>query len=334
MSPTGTKKTTWWGEARSFAGRDWTLVLSAALCVWAAPGCEAFSDVDGVARPQCSSDQSCDDGVFCNGPERCAPDDESADTFGCVPSSVEDLIDDGVDCTVDSCDEAQRRVIHDPVGCECVNSAQCQARFESPCLGSATCDPEFFVCQVELLAPGAPCDDGIACTAAATCDDQGQCVGSPDQSFCDDGIFCNGAETCDPSQGCVDGPSPLAQDDGVACTTAVCDEEAREVNHIPTADCECQSPQDCNTQSQCRQFVCDASTGFTCRLDEDNPQAPADTPCDDGLGCTELDACDGQGACIGEPVHSLCPGAQTCPEALLCVPDDAQADVDGCLACP
>ena len=32
----------------------------------------------------CSADQQCDDGVFCNGQERCAPDDEAASELGCV----------------------------------------------------------------------------------------------------------------------------------------------------------------------------------------------------------------------------------------------------------
>jgi hypothetical protein len=49
----------------------------------------------------------CSDGVFCNGPEVCDP------SAGCLPGTPERCSDDDV-CTVDSCDEVQKRCAHDP----------------------------------------------------------------------------------------------------------------------------------------------------------------------------------------------------------------------------
>src|SRR5688500_9512420 len=50
--------------------------------------------------PECGSDAECDDGLFCSGVEEC--------TLGrCVSGPV--ACDDGIECTIDVCDEALRR---------------------------------------------------------------------------------------------------------------------------------------------------------------------------------------------------------------------------------
>ncbi len=36
----------------------------------------------------CTSDAQCDDGLFCNGPEKCLPENAAADIKGCVSGSV------------------------------------------------------------------------------------------------------------------------------------------------------------------------------------------------------------------------------------------------------
>ena len=41
----------------------------------------------GDAAVRCSSQADCDDGLFCNGVERCSPDDDAADSLGCVVSA-------------------------------------------------------------------------------------------------------------------------------------------------------------------------------------------------------------------------------------------------------
>lgn len=312
------------------------MVVGGVLCAGTLGACEAFSDVDAIPRPACVADQDCDDAVFCNGQERCDPEDADADAFGCVQSSVDDLVDDGVECTIDACDEEGRVVRHDPSNCDCVSDAQCDALLGGPCVASAVCDPQSFTCAVTLAEEGAPCDDGVACTLNTTCDNAGACLGARVNDECDDGVFCNGVERCepddanaDPLTGCIDGALPVEDpelDDGVECTVAACDEALDVLIHQPTAECECFGPADC-FNGTCQNFRCDLTTGFTCQANLDEPQRPAGAPCDDDIRCTDGDACDDDGQCLGQPVNSLCDDPDT-----QCAPGDPDASsVDGCL---
>lgn len=63
-------------------------------------------------------DIACDDGVFCNGAERCDPQ------IGCV-SSPPPQCDDGVACTHDSCDEGRAACAHQPDDALCPISHGC-----------------------------------------------------------------------------------------------------------------------------------------------------------------------------------------------------------------
>ncbi|MCH2185028.1 S8 family serine peptidase [Myxococcota bacterium] len=74
---------------------------------------EAGDGVNHVA-----SDSACDDGLFCNGAETCDP------VLDCqVGSSPE--VDDGLPCTLDSCDEALGAVVHSPDDSVCDDSDAC-----------------------------------------------------------------------------------------------------------------------------------------------------------------------------------------------------------------
>lgn len=81
-------------------------------------GGDADSDVDADADVDgpCTAD-SCDDGLFCNGVEVCT-------ATGCVAGTAPTL-DDGIDCTSDSCDEAGDRVEHEPVDARCHDDDSC-----------------------------------------------------------------------------------------------------------------------------------------------------------------------------------------------------------------
>ncbi|WP_374604748.1 putative metal-binding motif-containing protein [Arenimonas sp.] len=65
-----------------------------------------------VVRPaivKCSSDAQCDDGVYCNGAERCAPTDPRAARSGCVAGAPpcrlgEDCLEAEDRCRLGSCD--------------------------------------------------------------------------------------------------------------------------------------------------------------------------------------------------------------------------------------
>ncbi|MDO8630248.1 MAG: thrombospondin type 3 repeat-containing protein, partial [Phycisphaerales bacterium] len=89
-----------------------------------------------------------------------------------VPDECESpltLCDDGIDCTTDSCDEANQSCLHVP--------------------------------------DAAVCDDGNACNGLETCDPASGCRPG-DPLICDDGLFCNGVEICDPILGCLDQADP------------------------------------------------------------------------------------------------------------------------------
>ncbi|NOY90804.1 MAG: hypothetical protein GXP55_06290 [Deltaproteobacteria bacterium] len=78
-------------------GVAWLLGLALAACGGGGGGDSDAGDADVAdseiadgdtedADAGCSLDEDCDDGLYCNGPERCAPDDPTADTRGCAPA--------------------------------------------------------------------------------------------------------------------------------------------------------------------------------------------------------------------------------------------------------
>ncbi|MEE2779151.1 MAG: hypothetical protein VYE15_01410, partial [Myxococcota bacterium] len=193
----------------------------------------------------------CDDGVFCNGVEGC--DSE----LGCQPGDPPSL-DDGVDCTVDVCDEEAESVTHTPDDAPCQDDLFCN--------GVEVCD---------LLAgcvSGDPPDasDGLDCTLDACDESSGGFTHLPLDSACDDGLVCNGLETCDADLGCQAGISPDA-DDGVPCTVDTCDDSQGGVLHTPD-HAPCQDDVFCNGAESC-----DPSLG--CQ----EAEAPET---DDGIPCT------------------------------------------------
>lgn len=101
-----------------------------------------------------------------------------------VPDCVAgDACDDGVPCTVDSCDTESGTCVH--------------------------------------AVDDAACDDGVPCTDDS-CDAATGCVFAPDATACDDGVACT-VDTCDPTSGCSSATDDARCDDGVACTANTCD---------------------------------------------------------------------------------------------------------------
>ncbi|MDF1561827.1 MAG: multiheme c-type cytochrome, partial [Deltaproteobacteria bacterium] len=127
----------------------------------------------------------------------------------CQPGTAP-AVDDGVGCTIDSCDEATDTIVHTPDDTACDDTLFCN--------GAETCDPALD-CQ-----PGtAPAvDDGVGCTIDSCDEATDTIVHGPDDTACDDTLFCNGAETCDPALDCQPGLTPSC-DDTVSCTVDTCD---------------------------------------------------------------------------------------------------------------
>ncbi|MEE8523859.1 MAG: M36 family metallopeptidase [Thermoanaerobaculia bacterium] len=110
---------------------------------------EATDSCDNVAN-----DANCDNGLFCDGAETCDP------VLDCQTGTAPDC-DDGVACTVDSCDEGAGACDNAPNDPLCDNGLFCD--------GVEACDP-----VLGCLAGG-----GDPCAAGETCDEDGDiCVGT------------------------------------------------------------------------------------------------------------------------------------------------------------
>jgi hypothetical protein len=246
---------------------------------------ENTSETLTVIEPECTVDADCDDGLFCNGTETC-------DAGLCADGQPPDC-DDGVSCTLDSCDEDADSCVSDPIDSVCddgqfCNGAEycdaidgCQAGTPPSCEddlfcnGIETCDEAEDTCVA-----GTPpdCDDGVGCTLDSCDEDADSCVSDPIDSVCDDGQFCNGAEFCDAIDGCQAGTPPDCDDDLFCNGTETCDE----------ADdtCVAGTPPDVDDGVFCTDDYCD----------EENDEIvndPNDDNCNQASNeCSEADTCD------------------------------------------
>ncbi len=146
----------------------------------------------------CVTDADCDDGVFCNGVETCSD--------GACQAGTPVNCNDGVACTIDSCNEATDTCDHATMNSACDDGLFCN--------GAETCHATLG-CQ-----PGAPvsCDDGVSCTTDSCYEATDMCTHTPIDAVCDNGLFCDGVETCHPTLDCQAGVDP--------CGEADCDESA------------------------------------------------------------------------------------------------------------
>ncbi len=209
------------GVARSYTSVHWlhpaVIVAVVTLTLLGSTGCEqAVSQADPAAmytssgaagngsggtpdpgKPEPVKPVSeCDDGLFCNGQE--AVDEV---TGVCLPGTAP-VLDDGVACTEDLCDEQLDSIVHVADHSLCDNGLFCD--------GAEFCDP------INDCQPGiAPViDDGVGCTDDSCDDVNNVVVNAPNNSLCDNGVFCDGAEICSPTQDCQAVPD---EPDGTPC---------------------------------------------------------------------------------------------------------------------
>lgn len=162
----------------------------------AAPTCDdgvsCTTDACDPAADACTNapdDGACDNGVFCDGAERC-------DSVNDCQPGVPPACDDGVVCTVDTCDPATDSCVNAPDDAACNNGVFCD--------GVEVCDP-----AADCLVGQDPCP-GQFCLEGET-----RCVDCLTDADCDDGVFCTGAEGCDASGACQPGGAPCPP--GEAC---------------------------------------------------------------------------------------------------------------------
>jgi hypothetical protein len=156
----------------------------------ACPGDQRCAPTVGCVPRACTSDASCDDGLYCNGAERCRPGMPGSDPLtGCVAGTPVRCFDD-FSCTVDACDEANDRCAFTP--------------------DPGACDDRV-ACTADACAPGAPGADADGC------------VHRPDDALCP-GMCASGtalrAGRCG-ATGCTLA-APTTCSDGDPCTSDAC----------------------------------------------------------------------------------------------------------------
>jgi hypothetical protein len=200
----------------------------------------------------------------------------------------------------------------------CVASDQCH--------DAGVCDPAAQACTNPPKADGSACSDGDACTQTDTCQ-AGVCTGG-NPVVCAAQDQCHVAGVCNPSDGSCSNPNATdgtSCNDGNACTTGdVC------VAGICTG-----TPVDCPAPTACQISVtCDPSSGSCVAVNQPdgtlcgadnacshdicqagacvaNVPKPLGTACNDQNSCTQTDACDGAGACVGSALVT-CPPTDAC----------------------
>jgi len=160
-------------------------------------------------------DAVCDDHNACNGRERCSLDAD------CQAAAAPLSCDDGIACTLDSCDPregcrhvARSEACQDGVACtldRCDAARGCVAT-----LDHASCDDHSVCTPVDQCVPGLGCDH-------------------PGALRCDDGDRCT-LDSCDPTRGCQ--TAPRVCDDGDACTFDRCDsQQGCQAEVVPRLSC-------------------------------------------------------------------------------------------------
>lgn len=208
------------------------------------------------------------------------------------PCSLAQVVDDGVQCTLDNCD-ALTGINHAPrpSGDSCSNFQACDG--VETCNGAGAC-----------VAGPSQISDGNPCTVDS-CNGAGAVTHTPvvAGTSCADADVCNGVEKCNATAVCLAGTPPVI-DDRNPCTTDSCDPSAG-VSHVVMAGASCGDGNVCNGQE-----ICEADG--SCRspsapqLDDHNP-CTVDT-CDPSLGvahaakpagasCSDGDACNGSEVC-------------------------------------
>ncbi len=265
-------------------------------------------------------DNPCNDGLFCNGTEVCAPDTEGG--FICADGTP-------VGCAANEvCDESAGSCLDPCQGVTCVAGEECLEG----------------VCHVTGPCADVTCRDGEQCANGAcvavdpcsvvTCSDSEECVNGRcvrvapcDDVICDDGNSCNGVETCDARTGeCVDG-QPVICGEGFECVDGKC------ARSDLCKDVDCHAGFVCDRDTGacveyrpcldiiCRQgFTCDPHTGECVEDDED--------PDDDGV-LSSVDNCPAksnsdQADSDADAVGDVC---DNCPDDWN--PDQLDSDGDG-----
>ncbi len=340
------------GECHSVQLSNGTRCGNGLVCLWGVcvSGCASDSDCVGADDVDCTVelcspesfhcvsvavDEFCDNGLFCDGEEYC---DEAS---GCMAGTPVDC-DDGISCSIDTCDEYGYVCRHTPNDAYCNDNDPCVEGYCSlasdcvfsntdhlcsdgnPCTGNDRCSGG--VCSGSLSA--VTCNDGNACTADS-CDSEAGCLHVDISDQCDDGNSCT-YDYCSPVAGCRSrAVESMACDDGNACT---------DVDYCDNGRCVSLMSLDCDDKNPCTEDSCNSAGGCANTYNGDGAECDLgimlegevchggicttsclnDVDCEDYIDCTQ-DACHG-GFCVHTPQNSVCDDGIYCNGGEVCIP--------------
>jgi len=259
-----------------------------------AESCDEGNDSCSGRDPDASV---CDDGLYCNGADRCASGAcASHDGDPCPGSDTDDDCSESCEETTDTCTAA------DPPGAACDDGKFC-TRIDV-CTQAGTCQ-----------GAGTPCpgDDGDG-DCAESCDELGDSCSAADLqgASCDDGLFCTADDRCDGRGRCSGQRDPCAAryGDGDFDCSEACNEERDACSAAEADGGSCDDGLACTVGDRCRGGICAASGETSC--DDGDPCTDSlcapngecltsfnNAPCDDADACTLGDRCD-RGVCRGQ----------------------------------
>ena len=271
--------------------------------------CVSASDADYDDGNPCTKDY-CDQGakvmhdpitdltLNCDDHDACTKDDFCLD--GACSGKL-DSCNDGIPCTVDTCDKTE--------GCQHLGD-------DKACTGNDVCVT--LACELSIgctatgVNDGAQCDDGDTCTKVDACNKTGTCVGSDNQCACATTADCDQTNLCLPrlcdpttSKCIIDASKAVVCDTSsdsfcskTSCgpNTGTCSTAALQEGK------QCDDNDVCTGSSACKDGLC---TGT------------ADKGCDDKNPCT-LDACDPVAGCVSNPGGDSCNDDNPCTDADVC----------------
>jgi hypothetical protein len=295
------------------------------------------ADGDGNCAESCSDSQAgctgtdpqgtpCDDGIFCNGPDRCSAGSCSIHLGNPCPGP------DGDSNCAESCNEAADAcTAADPNASACNDGAFCN--------GTDSCASG--VCSVHTGNP-CPGPDGDA-NCSETCNEAADtCTGAdPNGAVCTDGVFCNGADTCHSGFCGAHAGDPCPGPDGDINCAESCNEAADSCTAADPGGAPCDNGIFCDGVDTCLSGACSQHSGNPCpgadgdincaeSCNEANDSCTAADP--NGSACNDSAFCDGADTCTGGncSTHAGSP----CNDANPCTTDSCDEGSDNCANTP
>ena len=290
-------------------------------------------------------------------------DTETGYGFLSLVACTDELCDDGLACTDDSCAPLSG-CVHEASGIGCFIDGGCIAdAAPNPQNDCERCDPSSPAAWT-ALAEGQACDDGSFCTIGDQCQ-AGVCTSSGPRDCAPGADSCTKAACDEAADHCVVETEPegsVCGDDGNDCTLGGCVAGACVV--APLADgAACEDGDLCTVNDACEQGACVTGPALAC---DEVPECHEPGACDgatglcvypsspNGIACSDdLEPCTDDQCLGGSCAHLARADGETCPDdGLLCtsdqcvagacahpaLPDDCAARIcgpspSGCVAC-